>query len=284
MNSLAIVTDSTAYLPQEYVQQHGVAVVPLIVHFGTQAYKEGIEILADQFYERLASDPLMPTTSQPSIGDFVQIYEELLKTHEQVLTITFSSGLSGTFQTAQAAARMVDGDIQVIDSRITSYPLAEMVREAVRLRDEGHSREVIAARIEEMSRQMRAYFVVDSLDHLHRGGRLSKASALVGSLLQIKPILTVNEEGKLDVFEKVRTRRKAVDRLLELLREQTTPGQKVRLGVIYSANREDAEALQQRIGQEFPSVETSLSELGPVIGTHTGPGVLAIAFYPVSRP
>jgi DegV family protein with EDD domain len=282
MSSLAIVTDSTAYLPHDYVQQHGVTVVPLIVNFGQQTYKEGIDILADQFYERLASDPVMPMTSQPSVGDFVQTFEELLRTHDQVLAVVFSSGLSGTYQTALAAARMVEGDVTIIDSRITSYPLAEMVREAVRMRDEGYGKEEIVARIHEMIASVHAYFIVDSLDHLHRGGRLSKASALVGSLLQIKPILYVDSEGKLDVFEKVRTRRKAVERLLELLREQTSPGQKVRLGVIYSANRDDAENLRQRIENEFPYIETSLSELGPVIGTHTGPGVLAIAFYTVS--
>lgn len=281
MRSLAIVTDSTAYLPHEWAEQNEVTVVPLTVHFGEQSYKEGVDIHADQFYERLASDLDLPTTSQPSVGQFVQTFEELLRTHDQVLAIIFSSGLSGTFQTAKAAAQMVEGNVTVIDSRITSVGLAEMVAEAVRMRDRGHRAEEIVPHIQQMIKGMHAYFIVDSLDHLHRGGRLSKAAALIGSLLQIKPILTINLEGKLDVFEKVRTKRKAIDRILELLREETSAEEKVRLGVVYAANREDGEGLRHRIEKEFPYVETSLHELGPVIGTHTGPGILAIVFYAV---
>lgn len=278
MSSLAIVTDSTANLPAEWTEQHGVTVIPIIVNFGQHSYQEGVDIQADQFYAQLSSSAELPTTSQPSLGDLAALFAKLVNAYDQVLVILFSSGLSGTYQTALTAARMTEGDITIIDSRITSFGLAELVREAVRLREEGQAKEAIVARLEALIDRMQAYFILDSLDHLQRGGRLSKAQALVGSLLQIKPILMVDQAGRLDVFEKVRTKRKAIDRLLERLREQTQ-GKKARVGVVYANNREEGEALQRRIEEELPHVECSLHQLGPVIGTHTGPGLLAIVFY-----
>jgi DegV family protein with EDD domain len=281
MAKIAIITDSTAYLPDEYIQEHQIEVVPLTVNFRTESRREGIDIKLREFWDLLPTLKELPTTSQPSVGDFVQAYEKLLKNHDSIIGIFLSSGLSGTYNSAIAAASMVEGDITVIDSKLTSYAMEAMVREAVGMRDAGKSKDEIAARMQYIVENCKAYFVVDSLEHLHRGGRISGVAALVGSLLQVKPVLYVTDEGKLDVFEKVRTRRKALDRVLELFKEDKTanPGKPVHMAVVYTNNLEDAKDFEDRIRTEFPDTNPQLCELGPVIGTHVGPGILAIVYY-----
>ncbi|MFC4768260.1 DegV family protein [Effusibacillus consociatus] len=281
MTRIAIVTDSTAYLSNDYIETNQITVVPLSVNFGSDTRREGVEIHTREFWDMLPGVKELPTTSQPAVGEFVQAFEKLLQTHDSIIGIFISSGLSGTFNAAKTASGMVEGDITVIDSKLTSYPLEAMVGEAVTMRDEGKSKEEIIDRIQYIVDNQTAYFIVDSLEHLHKGGRISGVSALVGSLLQVKPVLYVTKEGKLDVFDKVRTRRKALDRILDLFREDkaANAGKPVHLAVIYSNNLDDAKEFQERIGNEFPDVNPELSELGPVIGTHVGPGILAIAYY-----
>ncbi|WP_018132174.1 DegV family protein [Effusibacillus pohliae] len=281
MAKIAIVTDSTAYLPDDYIEKNRITVVPLSVNFGTETRREGIDIKTREFYDMLPRLKELPTTSQPAVGEFVQAFESLVKTYDTVIGMFLSSGLSGTYNAAKTAAEMVGGDITVIDSKITSYPLARMVMEAVDMRDAGKSKEEIVSRVQQIVDNVKGYFVVDSLEHLHKGGRISGVSALVGSLLQIKPVLYVTEEGKLDLLDKVRTKRKALDRLVSLLREdkQAQPDLPIRLAVVYTQDEQAAREFQDRIRQEFPDVEPDLSELGPVIGTHVGPGMLAICYY-----
>lgn len=281
MSKIAIVTDSTAYLPDEFIQQHEITVVPLSVNFGSVTRREGFDLGTREFFDMLPTVKELPSTSQPAVGEFVQAFERLTASHDAVIGMFLSAGLSGTYNAALTAANMVDGDITVIDSKLTSHFLASMVQEAVAMRDAGNSKEEIVARMQHMIENRGAYFIVDSLEHLHRGGRISGVSALVGLLLQVKPILYVTPEGKLDALEKVRTRKKALDRVLELFREdkEKHAGQSIRLAVVYTNNLADAKEFQNRIRQEFPDVEPDLSELGPVIGTHVGPGILAIVYY-----
>lgn len=281
MSKIAIVTDSTAYLPDAFIQQHDITVIPLVVNFGSDSRREGVDLHTREFYDMLPTVKDLPSTSQPAVGDFVQAFQRLTATHDSVIGMFISAGLSGTYNSAVSAANMVEGDITVIDSKLTSYFLGSMVREAVAMRDAGKSKEEILARMHHIVENRGAYFIVDSLDHLHRGGRISGVSALVGSLLQVKPILYVTPEGKLDALEKVRTRKKALDRVLELFREDQArhSGQPIRMAVVYSNNLDDAKEFQERIRKEFPDVDPDLSELGPVIGTHVGPGVLAIVYY-----
>lgn len=281
MAKIAIVTDSTAYLPDDYIEANQVTVVPLSVSIGNETRREGVEIKTREFYQILSGLKELPKTSQPAVGELVQVFQKLLQSHDSVIGMFLSSGFSGTFQTAQAAAGMAEGDVAVIDSRLTSYNLGSMVKEAVALRDAGKSKEEIISRIQHIVANQNAYFIVDSLDHLHKGGRISGAAALVGSLLQVKPVLYVTADGRLDVMDKVRTRRKALDRVVELFKEDRAKhaGQPVHLGVVFSDNLDDARQFQERLRDEFPGMDPELSELGPVIGTHVGPGVLAIIYY-----
>jgi DegV family protein with EDD domain len=167
------------------------------VNFGQESYKEGVDIVAAQFYPRLAAEKNLPTTSQPAVGELAMMFEKLLETHDSVLAILLSSGLSGTANSAETAARMVTGDITIIDSKITASGQAEQVLLACELVEQGVPKDEIIERVVALRDSVGAYFVVDSLDHLHRGGRVSGISAAIGSLLQLKPVLTVIEVGGL---------------------------------------------------------------------------------------
>ncbi|MGZ4032419.1 MAG: DegV family protein [Tumebacillaceae bacterium] len=278
MSKIAIVTDSTSYLPMDTVHKHNITVVPLTVNFGQESYKEGVDIVAAQFYPRLAAEKNLPTTSQPAVGELAMMFEKLLETHDAVLAILLSSGLSGTANSAETAARMVGGNIRIIDSKITSTGQAEQVLLACELAEQGVELEEIVTRVIALRDSVKAYFVVDSLDHLHRGGRVSGISAAIGSLLQVKPVLTVNAVGGLELFEKVRTRKKALARVIELVKGSLEPGKELHIAVVYAHNLEDAKLFRDQVAAEFPQARIDMSELGPVIGTHVGPGLLALIY------
>jgi DegV family protein with EDD domain len=278
MSKIAIVTDSTSYLPMDTVHKHNITVIPLTVNFGQESYKEGVDIVANQFFPRLASEKNLPTTSQPAVGELAMMFEKLLETHDSILAILLSSGLSGTANSAETAARMVTGDITIIDSKITSSGQAEQVMLACELAEQGVAKDEIIERVLALRDSVRAFFVVDSLDHLHRGGRVSGISAAIGSLLQVKPVLTVNTVGGLELFEKVRTRKKALARAIELVKGTLEPGKELHICVVYANNLEDAKLFRDQVVTEFPQARVDMSELGPVIGTHVGPGLLALIY------
>ncbi|UOF91421.1 DegV family protein [Fodinisporobacter ferrooxydans] len=277
MAKIAIVTDSTAAIPPEVAQELNIFILPLVVNLGEDSFKEGIDIHTDQFFQLLESAPILPTTSQPAVGDMIQTFEKALAAHDQVIAVLLSSGLSGTYASAVTAANMVGGDITVIDSQITSEPMARMAIEAATMARDGKNKEEILAHVERLIRTAKAFFVVDQLDHLHRGGRIGGAAALFGSLLQIKPILTV-QDGKIELFEKVRTKRKALDRIIELVKQNIDPDH-LQINVIHTRRLEEAQQLEQRVSEEFPGAITEIHELSPVISTHVGPGILALFYY-----
>jgi len=279
MSKIAIVTDSTAYLPQDTIHRYDITVIPLAVNFGADSYKEAVEISADQFFARMASEKALPTTSQPAVGEVVQAFERLSESHDAIIGIFISEGLSGTANSAETAARMVGGNITVIDSKMTAAGLGHLVLTACKMREEGASKEAIVDKLLAIREDLGAYFIVDSLEHLHRGGRVSGVSAMVGSLLQVKPILTV-VEGKLDLHEKIRTRKKAIARVFELIRESKQGAGTLELNVVYTDNRDDAIAFHEQTKAEFPGAVVSICQVGPVIGTHVGPGFLGLIFYP----
>jgi DegV family protein with EDD domain len=279
MSKIAIVTDSTAYLPIEIIEKYDITVIPLMVNFGQQSYREGQDIQPGEFYEMLTREKVFPTTSQPAVGEVVAAFERLLETHDSVIALFISAGLSGTVNSAEAAARMVGGDITVIDSKITAAGLAYLVKEACKMREAGLDKQAIVDKLLELREGIKAYFVVDSLEHLHRGGRIGGVSAAIGTLLQVKPILHV-KEGKLELLEKVRTRKKAFARAFELIRENSEAGKPLTIQVVYTSSKADGEALLEQTKAEFPQATVELVPLGPVIGAHVGPGMMALLFYP----
>lgn len=274
----AVVTDSTAYIPKELREKWNIHMIPLSVIFSNETYREEVDISAEAFYEEVKNRDL-PTTSQPPIGEFVELFEKLSNDYDEVVSIHLSSGISGTYQGAITAGTMVVGiKVYAFDSEISCMVQGFYALEAAEMAEQGKSGEEIIARLGEMKHSIRAYFMVDDLSHLQRGGRLSSAQAFIGSLLQVKPLLHF-EDKRIVPFEKVRTRKKALNRVVELLAEDAGSGEQYRAAIIH-ANRE-AEALEwkKELETQFPNVEFMLSYFGPVIGTHLGEGSMGMGWY-----
>jgi len=274
-----IVTDSTAYLPPELITRYGIEVVPLKVLFGPEAYTEGVDISNEEFYRKLAKASTLPTTSQPSIGDFVQVYDKAAREAAPILSIHISSKLSATVNSAlNAKDELPQAQIEVVDSLSGCMGLGMIVLAAARAAEEGQALSQIRASIERLIKGMHLFFLVDTLEYLHKGGRIGGAATLLGTALRIKPILCV-KDGQIEALARVRTKRKAVARMLELVEERVQRGAAVHVAVFHAQAADEALALQEEIRARFDCAEMHLSDLGPVIGTHVGPRAVGLAFY-----
>ena len=277
---IKIVTDSTAYLSEETVNKHNIRVVPLYVHFGSKAFKEGVELSQNDFYTRLKEAPELPTTSQPSAGEFHDVFTQLAQAGHEVLTLTISSKLSGTWNSAMAAKEMLpEAKISIVDSLSTSVGLELMVREAVSMAEAGADRAAIVAQMETIRDKMRIFFVVDTLEYLAKGGRIGNAKAFLGTVLKVKPILVL-DSGAIEPLEQVRSKRKAVARMLDLVEDRLgDQAPQANVAVTHALVPGEAQLVSQELVDRLGTAPPIIAELGPVIGTHTGPGVVGVAAY-----
>lgn len=278
MANIAVVTDSTAFLPLETIKKYNIEVVSLSTVFGNTSYEEGVDLSAEAFYEKMRTYDELPTTSQPPLGKFIELYQKLSENHDAIISIHLSSGISGTLQTARTAGEQVEGvDVYGFDSEISCAPQGYYAVEAAKMAQSGETMESIVSRLVDMKKNTRAYFMVDNLNHLHRGGRLNGAQAFVGSLLKIKPILHIKD--KLIVpFEKVRTEKRALHRIYELFDEDARTGDNIRATVIHANRPDKAEEIRQKLSNKYPNVVVDVSIFGPVIGTHLGEGSLGVGW------
>ncbi|MDY7039330.1 MAG: DegV family protein [Chloroflexota bacterium] len=277
---IKIATDSTAYLPEEVIQRYGINVIPLNVLFGEQLYKEGRDMSYEEFYQMLAQAEELPTTSQPAVGECVDFYSELVRDGSELISIHIGSGISGTVDSALSACReLPQARISVVDSLSTSMGLELMVVSAAEAVAAGKSHEEVVAMLERMVRDTRLFFVVDTLEYLQKGGRIGGAAALVGTLLNVKPILHL-KDGLIEPLSKVRTKRKAVGHLLDLMTEDLGSGEPVRVVVGHAVTPKEGQALLEEARSRLNCTASSLSQIGPVIGTHVGPGSLGLAVCP----
>ncbi|MDF9297762.1 DegV family protein [Geobacillus stearothermophilus] len=277
---IAIVTDSTAYLPKDVRERLGIRMIPLSVIFGDETYREEIDMTADEFFVKIKQNPKLPTTSQPSVGEFVDLFTAIREEgYEAVISIHLSSGISGTYQGAVTAGTMVDGlRVYAYDSEISCMAQGFYAIEAAEMAKAGKMPEEILARLDEMKRTLRAYFMVDDLSHLQRGGRLTGAQAFIGDLLQIKPLL--HFENKVIVpFEKIRTRKKAIKRIEELFSEDAAKGVPLKAAIIHANQPDEAGRWRDELAARYPHVEFLISYFGPVIATHVGEGALGLTWY-----
>lgn len=277
--NIAVVTDSTAYIPKEMREEHHIHMIPLQVVFGEKTFREETELDWRSFYKEVKNHDELPTTSQPSFGELIALYEELGKTFDAVISIHLSSGISGTYNSAASANAMVDHiKVYPFDSEISCLAQGFYALKAAQLIKDGvDSPEEIIKELEEMKKTVRAYFMVDDLSHLQRGGRLSSAQAFIGGLLKVKPIL--HFDNKLIVpFEKIRTRKKAISRILELFAEDASKGIPMRAAVIHANREEEAAEIIQELSGKYPHVEFYNSYFGAVIGTHLGEGAIGIGW------
>jgi DegV family protein with EDD domain len=270
-----IVTDSTADLPPELVRELDIAVVPLTVVFGDRAYKEGIDIDHDTFYRLLQESRTLPTTSAPSVGEMLQAYEEVLQEADELVCIHISSKLSATYNNACRAAEALrerGARIEVVDSLSVSMGMGFIVLAAARAARGGASMEQVLAIARHCVDRVRLYFVLDTLEYLRRGGRIGRARAFLGSLLHVKPILSLRD-GEVHPEGRVRTRQQARERLLQLA--LATPRIK-EMAIGYTTDRAEAEALLERVRPMLSHAQPYLVRIGPVVGTHAGPGLLGV--------
>ncbi|MEC3795723.1 fatty acid-binding protein DegV [Bacillus velezensis] len=276
---IAVVTDSTAYIPKEMREEHHIHMIPLQVVFGEKTFREETELDWRSFYKEVKNHDELPTTSQPSFGELIALYEELGKTYDAVISIHLSSGISGTYNSAASANTMVDHiKVYPFDSEISCLAQGFYALKAAQLiKDDVDSPEEIIKELEEMKKTVRAYFMVDDLSHLQRGGRLSSAQAFIGGLLKVKPIL--HFDNKVIVpFEKIRTRKKAISRIFELFGEDASKGIPMRAAVIHANREEEAADIIQELSGKYPHVEFYNSYFGAVIGTHLGEGAIGIGW------
>ncbi|MFB1082258.1 DegV family protein [Jeotgalibacillus sp. JSM ZJ347] len=274
----AVVTDSTAYLPEELREMYGIRMVPLCVVMNGETYEEEVDLKTDDFYAEVRKGGALPKTSQPAVGTFASLFEELSTDHDEVVTIHLSSGISGTYAGAVQAGEMVEGiKVYPFDSEISCMVQGMFVLEAAAMAKNGAGAEEILARLNELKETTHAYFMVDNLGHLQRGGRLSNAQAIIGSMLQVKPLLHF-VDTKIEPFEKIRTRKKAMKRIVDLLKEDAQKYEEVQAVIIHANREEEAVKWKSEISSELPNVTFRISHFGPVIGTHLGEGSMGLGW------
>lgn len=284
MAHAVIVTDSTSDIPEELVSKYDIHVVPLRLMFGEETFQDGVDISAEVFYKRLVQSEQLPTTSQASPADYMQVYENIMTLHpgSPIISIHISSGLSGTYQSAVLAKSLMEDppEITVVDSKSASYGFGLLVVQAARLAAEGQSADEILALIEQMRQQRKLYFLVDTLEYLQKGGRIGKAAAIIGNLLNIKPILSIDEDGIIYAVEKVRGRKKAITRMIERFQEDLGEIRNINVAVGHTADPASADLVLEELSRHYSLEEVVLTNVGPVVGSHVGPGTLAVFIWP----
>jgi fatty acid kinase fatty acid binding subunit len=278
-DNTAIVLDSTADLPDAPDRFPNWRVVPLYVNFGAESLRDGVDIEATDFYARLRATRDFPTTSQPTPGDFLSCYREL-EDYERILSLHVSAQVSGTFGSAETAgAELGDGRMRAIDTETASASIAMLALAIQRRLDRGTSDDEIDALVERYRRERGLMFTVDTLEFLQRGGRIGKAAAFAGTLLQVKPILSI-QDGEVVPVKRVRGERKAFAELAAALETETRDEPAFRLGVAHAAAPERAAELEALVRERRPQAELELVvTLGAVIGAHAGPGTLALFWF-----
>ena len=279
---LAVITDSSAFLQAETLRKEDLFVLDIPVNIDGQEYVEGVNLTAQEFYEKMASASELPKTSQPSIAKLDEILSSLkAKGYTHALGLFLSSGISGFYQNIQYMKDEYEGlTIAFPDTRITSAPLGYMVESVLKWAEQGDGFESILDKVTKQIENTSAFIMVDDLDHLVKGGRLSNGAAILGNLLSIKPILYFNDQGVIEVYEKVRTEKKATKRLVEIVKEATANGN-YQITVIHGNAPQKAADLRQLLLDSGVATDVEIATFGSVIGTHLGEGSIALAYTPI---
>ncbi len=281
MNRFVIVTDSTANLPPDLVAEYDVPIIPLTVHWDDQTYLDGVSLDTLTFYQWLQERKTFPTTSQPSPGEFIEFFQKVARQYATttILGVFISSELSGTLASAiQAKADLPDFHIELVDSRSVSMGLGMQVLAAARAAREGQPLESTLERVLKVRDNMNVVFAVDTLEYLHRGGRIGGAARLLGTALSLKPVLHI-QDGKVMPLEKVRGRRKSLQRVVDIVGERLNGHHAGEMAVVHAQADEDADLVIGWVKERFSPEKLYKTLLTPVVGTHAGPGALGVVFY-----
>jgi DegV family protein with EDD domain len=275
MPNVAIVTDSVADLPPQVAEEFGIAVVPLVVRFGTDLYRDGLDLSPDQFYERLKSSKALPATSVPPPGAYANAYDKLAEKTNEILVITLTSKLSATYEVAVQAVGLMKkkARVEVLDSEWAIMAQGFIVIAAAKAAQSGASLDEVLAVARHTIHRVDMYAAFDTLEYLERGGRIGKAQAFLGSLLKVNPIIGL-KDGEVYPLGRERSRAKAIDHLYNLA---ASFGNVEGLAVEYAIDLDEANRLMQRLHSKYPQIPIYLSRTSPVIGTHTGPGLIVVS-------
>ena len=278
MSKVALITDSTAYIPQEYIDQYSIYVAPQVLIWGDESFEDGVDIQPSEFYTRLKTAKVMPSTSQVTPATFNKLFAELVPQDKQILAILIGTYLSGTIASAiQAKDNFPDATIEIVDSNTTAMALGFQVLAVARAIAQGATLRECISLAEEARNHVGVVFAVDTLEFLHRGGRIGSASRFLGTALNIKPILEVTG-GRVEAIERVRTRRKSLERMIELVEERIAGRTPLRLATLHANAPEEAQELLEESTKKLNAIEKVFSEVSPVVGTHAGPGTIGVAF------
>ncbi len=279
MPEIAIITDSLASIPDELVEKYRIKVAPQILIWGPDTYQDGIDISPNEFYARLKETDVMPTSSQVPVMTFKELFDPLVTEGIPILAIVASSKLTMTINSAEQAKAMFPGaQIEIVDSLGASMSLGFQVLAACRAVEEGKSFEDVVSIARRAKEYTGVIFVVDTLEYLHRGGRIGGASRLLGTMLDLKPLLEL-QEGKVEALEQIRTKRKAINRLVDIMEERVNGTDRIRLAALHTSMEDEARALLDEIDLRCCPIETIFTEVSPVLGIHTGPGTVGLAYY-----
>ncbi len=271
MRRFAIVTDSTADLPVEWRAQYGIEVVPLKVIFGSETFRDRVDITDEEFFRRLAASSTLPTTSAPSPGEFAEVYRRLSSDHDGCISIHIGAQLSATAEAARIGAEAVEGfRVHVVDSQTVSMPIAFLCRIAA----ECETLDEAVAAVESRVSKTRVLALLDTLRYVEMGGRVSRAQAMIGTMLDLKPLLLVADR-QIKSVDRVRTRSRAIPRMLEFLRSELPVE---RMAVMHAVAPEEAEHIAVELRREHPDMEIPIGQIGCVLGTHTGPRALGLVY------
>jgi DegV family protein with EDD domain len=278
MGKTVVITDSTAYIPAPLVSQHGLRIVPLTVVWGNETYLDGVEMSPPEFYKRLKTAKVMPSTSQTTPDEFKKVFAPIVAAGDSILAVLISSKLSGTVDSAvQAKAAFPGAPIEIVDTLTTAMALGFCALTAARAVQGGAGLAEAAQAARRAVECSGVIFVVDTLEFLHRGGRIGGASAFLGTALNMKPLLTLHE-GKVEAIAKVRTKRKATEHMLDIIEERIGSRRPLHIGTLQAAAEVEARELLKTAEKRFHPAESVFSEVSPVIGTHVGPGTIGLAY------
>lgn len=280
MPGIAVVTDSTAFIPAPLVEEYSITVAPQILIWGDQTYNDGVDIQPDEFYTRLKTASVMPTTSQVSVVTMQSIFEQLVAAGKEVLGIFISGKFSGTMQSAiqgREALGAASSKVTLVDSQASAMALGFQALAVARAARDGASMAELRELAEKSKNHIGVYFAVDTLEFLHRGGRIGGAQRFIGSALNLKPILALRD-GRIEAEDRVRTKSKALDRVLELVTGDVQGKANIRLATVHANAEAEAAQLLERASKQVGAIESVLASLSPVVGAHTGPGTVGLAF------
>lgn len=278
MKRIALVTDSTADLTEEHTREGNVHIIPLKILFGEKEYIDG-EISSDEFYQRLEQEEELPKTSQPSPEEFFSLYSKLLEEYQEIISIHISSGLSGTLNAARLAKEKIKGAIHLVDSKTISLGAGIMLVEAAKYIKEGLNSVQILEKLSQARSNIETMFTLNTLEYLQKGGRMGKVQCLMGSFLNIKPVIKVGDDGIYHTFSKVRSQEKALKNIVTAFQELARGRKHIQFAVAHGAAYQAGMYLKEALENAFQKPATMFTQVGPVIGVHTGPGTIGAAMH-----